>query len=146
MADGRNLSLINNCICTREGIIEMVVASDSSLLNGIRYYWKMNEPTGARRVNSVPGETSADLINNGGAARVPGLENFITDFDSASSQYLSLGGEPEFPTGPFFFSGFFALDDNNEDRVVLSKARLRDLPRVVILLRSKRGRHALRYF
>jgi hypothetical protein len=119
LSEGRNLTIIDNRLCTRKGMLEVPVTASSSLLSNLVSYWRLDDED-ATKVDQIT-LTGNDLANNNGVGRKSGLFDFMADFDVASSQYLSLADNTSFVVTPFAFSGAFILDNTSAARYVFSK-------------------------
>tara|TARA_R100000306_G_C4374081_1_gene141216 strand:+ start:14 stop:2452 length:2439 start_codon:yes stop_codon:yes gene_type:complete len=119
LSEGRNLTIIENRLSTRKGMLEMPVTASSSLLNNIISYWRLDE-TSSVKTDQVA-TTGNDLTDDTNTTVTSGLYDFMTDFDAASSQYLSIADNSSFVVSAFTFAGAFILDSTSASRYLFSK-------------------------
>lgn len=92
---------------------------DSSLLNGLLAYWKLEEAASATRQDSVG---SQHLSNSGAVAQVAGKSGFGADFSAAGSDVLQRADSATLsPTGSATLAGWVKLDDLAATYVLASK-------------------------
>ena len=117
ISEGRNLTIINNRLSTRKGMLEMPVTASSSLLSNLTSYWRLDEAS-ALKTDEIT-DTGNDLNDSTNTAVTSGLFDFMTDFDG--SQYLSIADNSSFVVSAFSFSGAFILDNTSSSRYLFSK-------------------------
>ena len=96
------------------------LSNNSSLYDRLVSYWRLDEASGAVRVDDFGGN---NLANNNNVSQVAGKVGNASQFVSASEQSLSLASNASLQTGDidFTFAGWVYLDSLTTHRLILSK-------------------------
>ena len=97
------------------------VDTAGTLTNGLIAYWKLDEGSGATRVDSIGGNNLTSNNTVGVAAGI-GNKGDAAQFNSASSRYLSIADNADLSvTSSFTVAAWFYLDSNGFSQSIVSK-------------------------